>query len=34
MNDERFWLVANTIVTTFNVIGGAFAIYLWVEAYL
>ena len=29
MNDAKFWLVANTIVTALNVIGAAFAIYVW-----
>lgn len=29
MNDAKFWLVANTIVMVLNVIGGAFALYVW-----
>ena len=29
MNDVKFWLVANTIVMVANVIGGAFALYVW-----
>ena len=29
MNDARFWLVANTIVMALNMIGVAFAIYVW-----
>ena len=29
MNDVKFWLVANTVVMTMNVIGGAFALYVW-----
>ena len=29
MNDAKFWLVANTIVMAANVIGGAFALYVW-----
>lgn len=29
MDDARFWLVAITIVMAANVIGGAFALYVW-----
>ena len=29
MSDVKFWLVANTIVMALNVIGAAFALYVW-----
>lgn len=29
MEDRKFWLVANTIVMAANVVGGAFALYVW-----
>lgn len=29
MSDVRFWLIANTVVMAANVIGGAFALYVW-----
>ena len=29
MNDVRFWLVMNGIVWAFNLIGAAFAAYVW-----
>lgn len=29
MNDRKFWLVANTVVMALNLIGAAFALYVW-----
>lgn len=29
MNDARFWLVMNCILGAFNLLGAAFALYVW-----
>lgn len=29
MEDRKFWFWANTIVMAANVVGGAFALYVW-----